>query len=64
MPQTNFLVKSILILIIGEDRLRKGYMIPADFTKNIIEGNKIKNKEALANPDSLKQFINIKELKY
>jgi acetoacetyl-CoA synthetase len=32
--------------------------------KNIIEGNKIKNKEALANPESLKQFVNIKELKY
>ena len=32
--------------------------------KNIIEGNKIKNKEALANPDCLKQFINVKELKY
>jgi len=32
--------------------------------KNIIEGNKIKNKEALANPHSLRQFINIKELKY
>ncbi len=32
--------------------------------KNIIEGYKIKNKEALANPESLKQFINIKELKY
>ena len=32
--------------------------------KNIIEGNKIKNMEALANPHSLRQFINIKELKY
>ena len=32
--------------------------------KNIIEGNKIKNKEALANPDTLNEFINIKELKY
>jgi acetoacetyl-CoA synthetase len=32
--------------------------------KNIIEGNKIKNKEALANPDSLRQFVDIKELKY
>tara|TARA_B100000902_G_scaffold317598_1_gene309246 strand:- start:433 stop:2394 length:1962 start_codon:yes stop_codon:yes gene_type:complete len=30
--------------------------------KNIIEGNKITNKEALANPQSLKQYINIKEL--
>ena len=32
--------------------------------KNIIEGNKIKNKEALANPESLREFINIQELKY
>ena len=32
--------------------------------KNIVEGNKIKNKEALANPESLRQYINIKELKY
>ncbi|MDC1077500.1 acetoacetate--CoA ligase [Candidatus Pelagibacter sp.] len=32
--------------------------------KNIIEGNKIKNTEALANPDCLKQFVNVKELKY
>ena len=30
--------------------------------KNTIEGNKIKNKEALANPETLKQFKNIKEL--
>ena len=32
--------------------------------KNIIEGNKIMNKEALANPQALNEFINIKELKY
>ena len=32
--------------------------------KNIIEGNKIKNKEALANPQSLTQYFNIKELQY
>jgi len=32
--------------------------------KDIIEGKKIKNKEALANPESLNQFSNIKELKY
>ena len=30
--------------------------------KNIIEGNKIKNKEALANPEILEQYKNIKEL--
>ena len=31
--------------------------------KNIIEGNQIKNKEALANPKILDEFKNIKELK-
>ena len=30
--------------------------------KQTIEGDEIKNLEALANPDSLKQFKNIKEL--
>ena len=30
--------------------------------KNIIEGNEIKNKEALANPEILDQFKNLKEL--
>ena len=32
--------------------------------KNIIEGNEVKNKEALANPETLNQFKNISELKY
>ena len=32
--------------------------------KNIIEGNEIKNKEALANPETLNEFKNLKELKY
>ncbi len=31
--------------------------------KNIIEGNKVKNIEALANPDVLKQYKNLKQLK-
>ena len=30
--------------------------------KNIIEGNKIKNIQALANPEILKKYKNIKEL--
>ena len=30
--------------------------------KNIIEGNEIKNKEALANPDILEEYKNIREL--
>ena len=32
--------------------------------KNIIEGNEIKNKEALSNPEVLNDFKNLKELKY
>ena len=32
--------------------------------KNTIEGNEIKNKEALANPEVLKQYKNLKELNY
>ena len=31
--------------------------------KNIIEGNKIKNIQALANPNILKQYKNLKQLK-
>ena len=32
--------------------------------KSIIEGTKIKNKEALANPEILEQYKNLKELSY
>ena len=32
--------------------------------KNIIDGNEIKNKEALANPEVLEQYKNLKELNY
>ena len=32
--------------------------------KNIIEGNEVKNKEALANPEILNEFRNLNELKY
>ena len=32
--------------------------------KNTIEGNEIKNKEALANPRVLDQYKNLKELNY
>ena len=32
--------------------------------KNIIEGNEIKNIEALANPEVLEQYKNLKELNY
>ena len=32
--------------------------------KNIIEGNEVKNREALANPETLNEFKNLKELNY
>jgi len=32
--------------------------------KNIIEGNEVKNKEALSNPETLNKFRNLDELKY
>ena len=32
--------------------------------KSVIEGNNIKNKEALANPKALEQYKNLKELSY
>ena len=32
--------------------------------RNMIEGNSIKNKEALANPQALEQFKSLKELNY
>ena len=32
--------------------------------KSTIEGNKIKNKEALINPEILEDYKNLKELKY
>ena len=49
-----------------EDILSLDRGIPSDISetvKNIIEGNKIKNKEALANPECLKEFRNIKDLR-
>ena len=32
--------------------------------KNIIEGNELKNIEAISNPEVLNEFKNLKELKY
>tara|TARA_B100000575_G_scaffold289609_1_gene291706 strand:+ start:635 stop:844 length:210 start_codon:yes stop_codon:yes gene_type:complete len=32
--------------------------------KNIIEGNQIKNRESLINPEVLKEFKDLEELKY
>ena len=57
--QGMFQVKIILVKDIP--RTKSGKIVELA-VKNIIEGNNIKNKEALANPRGLKQFKNLKEL--
>ena len=52
------------IIVVNDIPRTKSGKIVELAVKNIIEGNKIKNKEALANPLSLNQYINIKELQY
>ena len=55
-------VPNKIIEILDIPRTKSGKIVELA-VKNIIEGNKIKNKEALANPECLKEFMNIKELK-
>ena len=54
-------VPSKVIVINDIPRTKSGKIVELA-VKNIIEGNKIKNKEALANPKALQQFKNLKEL--
>ena len=54
-------VPSKIILIKEIPKTKNGKLVELA-VKQSVEGNKIKNLEALANPKSLKQFINIKEL--
>ena len=54
-------VPSKIILISEIPKTKNGKLVELA-VKQSIEGDKIKNLEALANPDSLKQFKNIKEL--
>ena len=56
-------IPSKIIVVKDIPRTKSGKIVELA-VKNIIEGNKIKNKEALANPLSLNQYINIKELQY
>ena len=56
-------VPSKVIVVKDIPRTKSGKIVELA-VKNIIEGNEIKNKEALANPESLNQFKNIKELQY
>ena len=54
-------VPSKVISISDIPRTKNGKIVELA-VKNIIEGNEIKNKEALANPEVLKEYTNIKEL--
>jgi len=54
-------VPSKIIQILDIPKTKNGKLVELA-VKQTVEGKKIKNLEALANPDSLKQFKNIKEL--
>ena len=54
-------VPSKIISVLDIPKTKNGKLVELA-VKQTIEGGKIKNLEALANPDSLKQFKNIKEL--
>ena len=56
-------VPSKIIIVNDIPRTKNGKIVELA-VKNIIEGNEVKNKEALANPETLNQFKNISELKY
>ena len=56
-------VPSKIINVKDVPRTKNGKMVELA-VKNIVEGNKIKNKEALANPEALEEFRNLNELKY
>ena len=55
-------VPNKVIVIKDIPRTKSGKIVELA-VKNIIEGNNIKNKEALANPKTLEQFKNLKELR-
>ena len=56
-------VPSKIIAVTEVPRTKNGKIVELA-VKNIIEGSEIKNKEALANPEVLEQYKNIKELNY
>ena len=56
MPSKVIVVKDI-------PRTKSGKIVELA-VKSTIEGSIVKNKEALANPKSLEQFKNLKELSY
>ena len=56
-------VPSKIIVVNDIPRTKSGKIVELA-VKNIIDGNEVKNKEALANPEVLKYFKNLKELEY
>ena len=56
-------VPSKIILVKDIPRTKNGKIVELA-VKNIIEGNEIKNEDALANPEALEQYKNIKELNH
>ena len=54
-------VPSKILKVNDVPRTKNGKLVEIA-VKNVIEGNEIKNKEALANPEILKEYVNIKEL--
>ena len=56
-------VPAKIISITDIPRTKNGKIVELA-VKNIIDGNEIKNKEALLNPEVLEQFKNLKELNY
>ena len=56
-------VPNKIIVVKDIPRTKSGKIVELA-VKNTIEGNKIKNEEALANPKALEQFNNLKELTY
>jgi len=52
-----------IIVVDGIPRTKNGKIVELT-VKNIIEGNEIKNKEALANPQVLEQYQNLNDLNY
>ncbi|MDA9769160.1 acetoacetate--CoA ligase [Candidatus Pelagibacter sp.] len=56
-------VPNKIIVVDDIPRTKNGKIVELA-VKNIIEGNEIKNKEALANPQVLEQYKNLKELNY
>ena len=52
------------IIVVNDIPRTKNGKIVELAVKNIIDGNEIKNIEALANPEVLEQYKNLKELSY